>query len=213
MFKRRPERKGATLLASAGMLSPARHVGSSGFGRAARSSGPLSGARDPRPQRERSLTAISPRREDSRLMAVSDLSPQDAYLTVELERGFASMRRSSPLLDRRNERGQLRTTVLVEIDREGVLVQRARSRAAIAQEALELPALPAVLDPDQQLPHVAPVPSLLLLIRVHAARKSPLRMFSSVIANDDRLHDPVVVRIGLFDSRRWWGALQPGDLR
>jgi hypothetical protein len=55
-----------------------------------------------------------------------------------------------------------------------------------------------VLDPDQQLPHVAPVPSLLLLIRVHAARKSPLRMFSSVIANDDRLHDPVVARIGLF---------------
>ena len=100
--------------------------------------------------------------------AVSDLGPQDAYLTVELERGFAGMRRSSPLLDRRNERGQPRTTVLVEIDSEGVLVQRARSRAAIAQEALELPALPAVLDPDQQLPHVAPVPSLLLLIRVHA---------------------------------------------
>lgn len=37
--------------------------------------------------------------------AVSDLGPQDAYLTVELERGFAGMRRSSPLLDRRNERG------------------------------------------------------------------------------------------------------------
>src|SRR5512133_4014326 len=62
------------------------------------------------------------------------------------------MRRSSPLLDRRNERGQPRTTVLVEIDSEGVLVHPARSRAAIAQEALELPALPAVLDPDQQLP-------------------------------------------------------------
>src|SRR5512132_518721 len=78
------------------------------------------------------------------------------------------MRRSSPLLDRRNERGQPRTTVLVEIDSEGVLVHPARSRAAIAQEALELPALPAVLDPDQQLPHVAPVPSLLLLTHVHA---------------------------------------------
>jgi hypothetical protein len=169
------------------------------------------------------------RREDS-AEAVSDLGPQDAYLTVELERGFAGMRRSSPLLDRRNERGQPRTTVLVEIDSEGVLVQRARSRAAIAQEALELPALPAVLDPDQQLPHVAPVPSLLLLIHVHArslelcrqraggpvpgsARKSPLRMFSSVIANDDRLHDPVLPRINLFGSRRRWGALQPGDLR
>jgi hypothetical protein len=100
--------------------------------------------------------------------AVSDLGPQDAYLTVELERGFAGMRRSSPLLDRRNERGQPRAIVLVEIDSEGVLVQRARSRAAIAQEALELPALPAVLDPDQQLPHVAPVPSLLLLTHVHA---------------------------------------------
>lgn len=77
------------------------------------------------------------------------------------------MRRSSPLLDRRNERGQPRAIVLVEIDSEGVLVQRARSRAAIAQEALELPALLPVLDPDQQLPHVAPVPSLLLLIHVH----------------------------------------------
>src|SRR5512132_1084528 len=75
------------------------------------------------------------------------------------------MRRSSPLLDGRNERGQPRATVLVEIDSEGVLVQRARSRAAIAQEALELPALPDVLDPDQQLPHVAPVPSLLLALR------------------------------------------------
>ena len=100
--------------------------------------------------------------------AVSDLGPQDAYLTVELERGFAGMRRSSPLFDRRNERGQPRAIVLVEIDSEGVLVQRARSRAAIAQKALELPALLAVLDPDQQLPHVAPVPSLLLLIHVHA---------------------------------------------
>jgi hypothetical protein len=131
------------------------------------------------------------------------------------------MRRSSPLLDRRNERGQPRTTLLVEIDSEGVLVQRARSRAAIAQEALEFPALPPVLDSDQQLPHVAPVPSL-LLIHVHARSlelcrhalvilfqdphcKSPLRMFSSVIANDDRLHDPVVPRIGLFGSRGRWG--------
>ena len=112
------------------------------------------------------------------------------------------MRRSSPLLDRRNERGQPRATVLVEIDSEGVLVQRARSRAAIAQKALELPALLAVLDPDQQLPHVAPVPSL-LLIHVHARslelcrhalvvpiQDSYTRVHSacSVIANDDRLH-------------------------
>jgi hypothetical protein len=203
------------------MMSPARHVGSSRFGRAARSSASA---------KRRSRSAPSERAKPHRNLsatggfaaeAVSDLGPQDAYLTVELERGFAGMRRSSPLLDRRNERGQPRATVLVEIDSEGVLVQRARSRAAIAQEALELPALPAVLDPDQQLPHVAPVPSLLLLIHVHArslelcrhalvvlvpgsARKSPLRMFSSVIANDDRLHDPVVPRIGLFGSRRWW---------
>ena len=113
------------------------------------------------------------------------------------------MRRSSPLLDRRNERGQPRATVLVEIDSESVLVQRARSRAAIAQEALELPALPAVLDPDPQLPHVAPVPSLLLLIHVHARSlelcrhalvvriqdpHTRVRSACSVIANDDRLH-------------------------
>lgn len=78
------------------------------------------------------------------------------------------MRRSSPLLDRRNERGQPRAIILVKIDSEGVLVQRARSSAAIPQEALELPALLAILDPDQQLPHVAPVPSLLLPIHVHA---------------------------------------------
>jgi hypothetical protein len=134
------------------------------------------------------------------------------------------MRRSSPLLDRRNERGQPRTTVLVEIDSEGVLVNCARSRAAIAQEGLELPALPAVLDPDQQLPHVAPVLTpadsranacSLELCRPCAgpvpgsARKGSLRMFSSVIANDDRLHDPVVPRIGLFGSRRRWVRSSP----
>jgi hypothetical protein len=41
------------------------------------------------------------------------------------------------------------------------------------------------------------------------AHAKPAPHVQSVMANDDRLHDPLVPRIGLFDPRRWWGALHP----
>jgi hypothetical protein len=66
-------------------------------------------------------------------------------------------------------------------------------------------------------PRAAP---LRLLVDYPGARSAHLPMHAkpaphvqSVMANDDRLHDPLVPRIGLFDPRRWWGALHPGDLR
>jgi hypothetical protein len=83
MFKRRPERKGATLLDSAGMMSPARHVGSSRFGRAARSSASAKPrSRSAPSERAKPHCNLSATRGFA-AEAVSDLGLQDAYLTVE----------------------------------------------------------------------------------------------------------------------------------
>jgi hypothetical protein len=120
----------------------------------------------PRVPRNRSLTAFDCEQQ----RRAPRFGAQDAHLLAERERDLARTRRTSPLLEGGDEGHQLRAAVVVEIDREAVLVDPAQLHAS-ARAPSAIPRVGSVVAEQDRSPlQLPPLLCLLVVLLHHSVR-------------------------------------------